>query len=159
IDAFDPDEVRGEEVWRKISGNIRVEGGLEDIRFLNHYLRHSPEPRLSGGGGKARGEVRFDHGTARGGAELELPRVAFRYKDGTVRGRANGSLKVPRWDVEHNDMEISGSQLGLADVVTTGTAHDERDWWGRFLITSGRLRRGLSAQASLSCRDARPLYT
>ena len=76
-----------------------------------------------------------------------------------MKGRASGRLKVPRWDVEHNNMEISGTSLALSDVVTTGTSHDERDWWGRFEIPSGRLRRGLSAQASVSCRDARPLYT
>jgi hypothetical protein len=137
IDPYDPQAVHDVEIWRKISGNIRVEGGLEDIRFLNHYLRHGPEPRLSGGGGKARGDIRFDHGFGRGGAEFELP----------------------RWNVEHDDMEISGSNVALSDVVTTGTAHDERDWWGRFDITSGRLSRGLSAQTTVSCRDARPLYT
>ncbi len=159
IEAFDPEAVRGPEVWRKILGRIRVDGRLEDIRFLNHYLRHAPDPRLSGGGGKAHFDLRFDHGVARGGGDFDLARAAFRYSDGTVRGSASGRLSVPRWDVEHNDMEISGSHIALSDVVTTGTAHDERDWWGRFTISSGRIRDGLSAQTSVSCRDARPLYT
>lgn len=159
IDPFDPETIRGQAVWRRISGNIRVEGRLEDIRFLNHYLRHAPDPRLSGGGGKAQIDLRFDHGFARGGADFELARAAFRYSNGTVRGRASGRLNVPRWDVEHNDMEISGSHVSLSNVVTTGTAHDERDWWGRFEIPSGRIHDGLSARAAVSCRDARPLYT
>jgi hypothetical protein len=159
IDAFEPDAVRGQEVWRKISGNIRFEGRLEDIRFLNHYLRHAPDPRLSGGGGKAHFNLRFDHGIAVGGGDFELARAAFRYSDGTVRGRASGRLNVPRWDVEHNNMQISGSHIALSNVVTTGTAHDERDWWGRFDVASGRLHDGLSAQTAVSCRDARPLYT
>lgn len=158
IDAFDPETVRGKEVWRKISGNIRVEGRLDDIRFLNHYLGHT-EPRLSGGGGKAHGDIRFNHGIASGAADFELARADFRYSNGSVRGRASGRLRVPRWDVEHDDMEISGSQVALSNVVTTGTAHDERDWWGRFDITSGRIHNGLSAQSAVSCRDARPLYT
>jgi hypothetical protein len=158
IDAFDPETVRGKEVWRKISGNIRVEGRLEDIRFLNHYLGHT-EPRLSGGGGKAHGDIRFNHGIASGGADFDLARADFRYANGSVRGRASGHLRVPRWDVEHDDMEISGSQVALSNVVTTGTAHDERDWWGRFDIASGRIHDGLSARAAVSCRDARPLYT
>ena len=159
IDAFDPEAVKGKEVWRKISGNIRVEGRLEDIGFLNHYLRHAPEPRLAGGGGKAHGEIRFNHGIASGGADFELARADFRYANRTVRGRASGRLGVPRWDVEHDDMEISGSQVALSNVVTTGSAHDERDWWGRFDITSGRVHDGFSAQTVVSCRDARPLYT
>jgi hypothetical protein len=159
IDAFDQDAVRGNEVWRKISGNIRVAGRLEDLRFLNHFLRNVPEPRLSGGGGKAHGDIRFDHGIASGGADFELPRASFRYARETVRGRASGRLKVPRWDVEHDNMEISGSQIALSNVVTTGTAHDQRDWWGRFDIPSGRIHDGLSAQTAISCSDARPLYT
>ena len=159
IDAFDPEAVQGKEVWRKISGNIRIEGRLEDIRFLNHYLRHTPEPRLSGGGGKAHGDIRFRHGIASGGADFELARADFRYPNGTLRGGASGRLRVPRWDVEHDNMEISGSRVELSNVVTTGTAHDERDWWGRFDITSGRVHDGLSAQTAVSCRDARPLYT
>jgi hypothetical protein len=56
-------------------------------------------------------------------------------------------------------MEISGSRIALSNFVTTGTAHDERDWWGRFDIPSGRIHDGLSAQTAVSCRDARPLYT
>jgi hypothetical protein len=159
IDAFNQDAVRGNEVWRRISGNIRVEGRLEDLRFLNHFLRDVPEPRLSGGGGKAHGDIRFDHGIASGRADFELPRASFRYARETVRGRASGLLKVPRWDVEHDAMEISGSRIALSNVVTTGTAHDERDWWGRFDIPSGRIQNGLSAETAVSCRDARPLYT
>lgn len=159
IDAFDPESMKGQEVWRRISGNIRLDGRLDDIRFLNHFLRAAAEPRLSGGGGKAHFDVRFDHGQGRGGAEFELARVASRYSKGTVRGRASGRLKVPAWDVEHNNMEISGSHIALSNVVTTGTAHDERDWWGRFDIPSGRIHNGLSAQTAVSCRDARPLYT
>ena len=159
IDAFETEAVKGQQVWSRISGNIRLDGRLDDIRFLNHFISPAPEPRLSGGGGKAHFDLRFDHGKARGGAEFELARVAALYPKGTVRGRASGRLKVPGWDVEHNNMEISGSHIALSNVVTTGTAHDERDWWGRFDIPSGRIHNGLSAQTAVSCRDARPLYT
>lgn len=159
IDPHAPDEVTGEEIWRKIAGSIRVEGRIEDLRFLNHYLGDAPEPRLSGGGGKGNFAVRFDHGIGKGEAEFEVGRATARYKDGTLAGRASGRLAIPRWNVEQNDMEISGSRVELADVKTTGTRHDERDWWGRFDIVSGRLHDGLSARTSLACRDARPLYT
>ena len=159
IDPYDPEAVRGPEVWRKISGTIRTRGRIEDLRSLNYYLRHSPEPRLSGGGGKGNFDVRFDHGVGRGTADFEVGRVAARYSDGTLRGRASGRLTVPHWNVERNDMEISGSHVALADIATTGTKHDERDWWGRFDIVSGRLRDGFSARTAVACRDARPLYT
>jgi hypothetical protein len=159
IDAFDPEAVKGNEVWSRISGNIRLDGRLDDIRFLNHFISPAPEPRLSGGGGRAHFDLRFDHGKARGGSDFELARVAARYPKGTLRGRASGRWKVPAWDVEHNNMEISGSRIALANIITSGTAHDERDWWGRFDISSGRIHNGLAAQTAVACRDARPLYT
>jgi hypothetical protein len=159
IDRFDPDLVRGQEVWPRISGNVRLEGRLEDIRFANHFLRHTPEPRLAGGGGQARLSVRFDHGIGRGSGEFEIPRVTFAYSRGTLAGRASGRLAVARWDVEHYDMGISGSRIDLADVITSGTKHGEQGWWGRFDFPSGHLRGGLSAEMAVSCRDARPLYT
>lgn len=159
IDPFDPEKVRGQEVWRRISGNIRTEGRLEDLRFLNHFLRRTPEPRLAGGGGRAHFAVRFDHGIGRGGGNFEVPRATLRYAAGTLAGRASGRWEVPRWDVERDDMEISGSRVELKDVATAGTRHDERGWWGRFDVASGHLRNGLTAQTAVSCRDARPLYT
>ena len=159
IDPYAPDEVRGQEIWRRISGSIRTQGRIEDLRCLNHYLRDSPEPRLSGGGGRGRFAVRFDHGLGRGEADFEVGRVVARYSDGTLEGRASGRLMIPRWDVERDDMDISGSRVELADIKTTGTRHEERDWWGRFDIVSGRLHDGFSARTSVACRDARPLYT
>lgn len=159
IDPFDPDQVRGQEVWRKISGTILLEGRLEDVRFANHFLRHAPEPRLAGGGGRARFSVRFDHGIGRGSGDFEIPRVTFAYARGTLAGRASGRLAVPRWDVEHDDMGISGSRIELADIATAGTKHEEQGWWGRFDFPSGHLHGGLAAEMAISCRDARPLYT
>lgn len=159
IDPHAPDEVTGQEIWSRISGDIRVQGRIEDLRFLNHYLGDAPEPRLSGGGGRGHFAVRFDHGIGRGEAEFDAGRATARYKDGTLVGRASGRLAIPRWNVEKNDMEISGSRVELANVTTTGTKHDARDWWGRFDIVSGHLHDGLSASTSVACRDARPLYT
>src|SRR5437870_1391740 len=46
IDPFEQDEVHGQEIWRRISGSIRVEGRVQDLRFVNHFIRRTPEPRL-----------------------------------------------------------------------------------------------------------------
>lgn len=159
IEPHAPDQVRGDEIWRKISGSMKVEGRLEDLRFLNYFLRRSKEPRFTGGSGPARFAVRFDHGIGKGGADFEASGVSARYGSGTVRGRASGRLEIPRWDVVNGDMEISGSRVDLSNVLSEGTKHDERDWWGRFQVVNGRLHGGLQAQGVVSARDARPLYT
>lgn len=159
IEPHTPEEAQGKEIWRRISGSIRAQGRITDLRFLNHYLGHAPEPSLSGGGGRGHFAVRFDHGIGRGEGDFEVGRVTAHYKNGTLAGRASGRLVIPRWDVEKDDMEISGSRVELADITTTRTKHDERNWWGRFDIVSGRLHDGLSARTSVACRDARPLYT
>jgi len=159
IDPHAPDEVRGDEIWRKISGSMKIEGRLEDLRFLNYFIRRSEEPRLAGGSGPARLEVRFDHGIGKGDASFEAAGVSTRYSAGTVRGQVSGRLEIPRWDVANGNMEISGSRVDLSNAVSEGTKHDERDWWGRFQVVSGRLHNGLQAQGAVSARDARPLYT
>jgi hypothetical protein len=98
FDRFEPDRVRGQEIWRKISGTIRLEGHPEDLRFLNHFLRRTAEPRLTGGGGKARFEVRFDHGIGKGGGDFQVARAALRYAGGTVAGRASaGTSNTTTW--------------------------------------------------------------
>ena len=159
FDSFQPDEVRAEAIWQKISGAIRVEGRPEDVRFVNHFLRRSPEPRLTGGGGKARLEVKFDHGIGKGSGDVQIPRMAFRYSEGTVAGRVSGRFAIPRWDAEKGILDISGSRLELTEASTEQTRHDEQGWWGKFDIVSGRFHDGFAAQTSAVCRDARPLYT
>ncbi len=159
IEPFAPDEVQGVQVWPRISGAIRLEGRLEDLRFWNHFLRRSRQPRLEGGGGRAHIALRFVHGIGQGRGDFQAETLVARYGEQTLRGRVKGRFEVPRWDVEHDHLEISGSRIALDDVATTGTRHDERDWWGRFDFVSGRIRGDLSADTAVTCRDARPLYT
>jgi hypothetical protein len=159
IRPFDPDRVRGSHVWALISGNFRMQGRLTDLGFVNHFLRHSKEPRLSGGVGAARLNVTFDHGIGRGDAPFEAREVSARYGKGTLSGRAAGKLAITRWEMEKDVMDLSGSRIDLAEIRTSATAHDARDWWGHFQIPSGRLQDGLHARAEIDARDARPLYT
>jgi hypothetical protein len=159
IDPHAPDSVLGDEIWRKISGHIELDGRLEDLRFLNYFLRRSKEPRLAGGSGTARFAVAFKHGIGRGRGEFAAKDAEVHYSQGTLSGQVSGRLEIPNWDVASGNMEISGSQVELSHIVTSGTRHDQRDWWGRFKILTGRLHEGLTAQTSISARDARPLYT
>jgi hypothetical protein len=159
FDPYAPDEVNGDEIWPRISGSVKMEGRLEDLRFVNYFLRRSKEPRLSGGSGTARLSVSFDHGIGRGRAEIDIAGIRAAYAKGALSGKASMRIEIPHWDVEHGDMQVSGSRLDLSDIVTAGTQRDRRDWWGRFQISSGRMHAGFEAQAAVFARDARPLYT
>ena len=159
IESYAPEEVVGVQVWPKISGTIRLGGRLEDLRFVNHFVRRSPEPRFSGGGGPASVALTFRRGIGQGHAEFRADTFAASYGDRSLTGRAEGRLEIPRWDVQHDDMEIAGSRLVLADVRTAGTRHDETGWWGRFDFVTGRINGDFAAGTTVACRDARPLYT
>jgi hypothetical protein len=156
---FNPELVRGSHVWPFISGNFRMQGRLTDLDFVNHFLRNSKEPRLSGGVGAARLNVSFDHGIGRGDFRLEARGISARYGKGTLSGNVEGKLAITRWEMERDVMDLSGTRIDLAEIRTSATAHDERDWWGHFVIPSGRLQNGLRARAEIDARDARPLYT
>ena len=159
ISPYDPERVRGDDVWPLIDGDARLHGRLSDLRFLNHFLRHSREPRLEGGGGTAAIDVRFLRGIGTGRVDFEEPRVTFSYGDASLRGRAAGRFEIRRWEQQHGEIDFSGSRIALTEVATAGDPHPSEDWWGRFDFDHARLRDGLDARPRVTCRDARPLYT
>ncbi len=162
IAPYDPDRVRGNDVWPLIQGAARAHGRLSDLRFLNHFLRFSREPRLHGGGGAATIDLRFLRGIGTGRVDFEAPRVAAAYGHASLTGRAVGHFAIRRWDQQHGELDLSGSRVDFADVATAdaaGITHGPRNWWGRFELPEARLTSGLDALARVTCRDARPLYT
>ncbi|HET7453408.1 MAG TPA: hypothetical protein VFL12_11740, partial [Thermoanaerobaculia bacterium] len=62
IASFDPRAVRGNDVYRFISGGGRATGEMPAVSFLNYYLRDASEPRLSGGRGKLAVELALRSG-------------------------------------------------------------------------------------------------
>ena len=50
IQQFDPRSVKGDHVWPFISGNLRLEGPVPGLSFLNYFL-DGGEPKLGGGAG------------------------------------------------------------------------------------------------------------
>ena len=159
ISPYDPERVRGDDVWPLIDGEARLEGQLADLRFFNHFLRRTTQPRLEDGEGTAKIALRFRRGIGTGHVDFEEPRLTARYGQAFLRGRAAGRFEIPRWDQQHGDLDFSGSRIALTEMSTAGDAHPSRDWWGRFDFDRARLRDGLDARPHVTCRDARPLYT
>ncbi|HEY3202963.1 MAG TPA: hypothetical protein VGL03_04815 [Thermoanaerobaculia bacterium] len=159
IDAYDPRLVRGSAVWDKISGDLKLEGRVESLRFLNYYLRPSPEPRLAGGSGPVRVAVHVERGLARGVVEASARQGEARYAEATLRGDADLAMRIASWRVERGPLELAGSRIALSAVSSSG-GDESRQWWGRFEVPSGNIHAGaLTARVDTKCRDARPLFT
>ncbi|HWC66348.1 MAG TPA: hypothetical protein VG777_09705, partial [Thermoanaerobaculia bacterium] len=167
ISPFDPRAVRGNEVYRYVTGRARAEGEVPDSRFLDWYLRESPEPRLSGGHGRLAGSLELRGGEGSLSLALAMSGVRALYRRDALRGDAVLDLRLSRWKPAEGAGSVAGSSFGLADVSATGVADraaGARDWWGKFEMRSGTLRSTgagleLSGHAAAKCRDARPLYT
>jgi len=162
IAEFDPRQVRGEEVWGYISARATLAGEMPSARFLNFFLRSSPEPRLAAGRGTIRGSV----GLRLGKGELDLTLAARRlqasYAKAKLTGDATLRLRLSPWTPGRAVGHVDGSFVDLRSV-SSGAA-GAPDWWGKFAIGPGTLasRPGgleLISRAGVVARDARPLYT
>lgn len=163
IRAFDPRTVRGNDVWPYISGRARLEGSLAGLEFLNHFLRSSPEPRLSGGAGKLATEVTIENGKGRGTLTTGSRGVSARYHDAVITADVAARVRISEWDVQHDRIDISGTRISLDHAVAGEPGPDSRDWWGRFDLAHADVQGGrpgvFRADVTAHCRDARPLFT
>jgi hypothetical protein len=162
IATFDPRQVRGNEVYRYVSGKGTLSGEMPNARFLNFYLRSAPEPRLADG----RGTIRGNLGLRLGKGEIELTlaarRLEARYRKGTIAGDATLRFRLSPWTPAEAVGRVDGSTLELRRVSSGAGGADE--WWGKFSIGPGTLasRPGgleLATRIGVLARDARPLYT
>lgn len=163
IRAFDPREVHGNDVWPYISGRARLEGPFAGLELLNHFLRNSPEPRLSGGAGTLATEITVENGKGRGTLTTASRGVTARYHDATITADVAARIRIPAWDVQHDRLDISGTRISLDHVVAGEPGPDSRDWWGRFDLAHADVQGGrpgaFRADVTTHCRDARPLFT
>jgi len=187
IAPFDPRAVRGNEVYRFISGTAHMAGEMPSIGFLDYYLRDSSEPRLSGGRGKIGGDLMLKDG--RGAMSASLAAVGARavYRKTALAGSAVLELRMNDWRPGEAYGVLHGTKIALSDLSTSpanakapaaagtkGSAHppERADrspegadrWWGEFDVGPGKLRSTdsgleLSGRVAARCRDARALYT
>jgi hypothetical protein len=167
IAPFDPRRVRGNEVYRFVSGDARASGAVPDVAFLNYYLRDSAEPRLSGGRGKIGGDLALRDGRGKLSATLAADGVRAAYRRRTLSGAAVVALRMDDWRPGDAVGLLHRTTFELADVTSSSAdaaAGSPGRWWGKFEIGPGKLRSTdsgleLSGEVAARCRDARPLYT
>ena len=161
IAPFDPRAVRGNEVYRYVSGEARAAGEVPGVRFLDYYLRDAAEPRLSGGHGKLEARLALRRGEGALSVTLAAAGVRADYRDSALVGDAIVRLRLDDWRPGDAEGRLRETSLELADVASSGGA---RRWWGTFDVGPGTLRStdaglALSGRVAARCRDARPLYT
>jgi len=161
IASYDPKIVRGEEVYRYISGKASVSGPTPDMRWLNYYLRSSPEPRLSGGKGTIEAALSLENGEGFLSAKLDGRRVRAKYQKESLVGDVSLHARLAPWTPAKAEGRFRDTSIELRDVAA-GTSKE--GWWGKFAVGPGTLRSedaglALASAVSIRCRDARPLYT
>ncbi|MEX1246131.1 MAG: hypothetical protein WEB59_05465 [Thermoanaerobaculia bacterium] len=156
MDAWDPREVQGSEVWKNTSGEVKLQGRTESLKFLNFFARASAEPHFSGGPGALSIALSVEKGSARGDVALTAGRLGVRAAGVSLTGDAALRLHIAGWEVERGPMDVDRGRLELTEVSAAGAARS-RGWWGRFDLTSTRIDSGFRGQIAIRCRDARPL--
>jgi hypothetical protein len=165
IAPFDPRAVRGNEVYRFISGSAHAAGEMPAVSCLNYYLRDAAEPRLSGGRGKIAGDLTLKDGRGTLSATLAAGGARAAYLRTTLSGSVVVELRMNDWRPAEAFGTLHGTRFSLSDVSTSAASGKESPrWWGEFDVGPGKLRSTdsgleLSGRVAARCRDARPLYT
>jgi len=162
IATFDPRQVRGEEVYKYVSGRATLSGEMPSARFLNFYLRSAPEPRLAGGRGTIRGNLGLRLGKGDLALTLSARRIEARYRKTKISGDATLRFRLSPWTPAEAVGRADGSSVVLREISSSAGGADA--WWGDFAIGPGTLtsRPGgleLATRVGVLARDARPLYT
>jgi hypothetical protein len=156
FDDWDPRRVKGDAVWRVVTGKVSLEGPTDGVDFLEAALSLPPRVRLSGGAGRLAVSGSIERGRARGETALTAKGARYVRPGLTLDGDADARLRIASWELSGGAPEIGGSRLKLSDVFAAG-ADRSRGWWGEFEIPSGRLRGGFAGRVAGKCRDGRPL--
>ena len=156
IAAWDPRQLPGGAVWRRVSGDVRLVGRIPRFDPLDRYFSGSAL-RLSGGSGRARLDGEIAAGVASAAVRLSAASVRASLDDVRLSGNAEGAIHLSRWRIEDGVADLDGTNLSLSDVVSV--PDDSSAWWGRFRFVRGRLDRGVTARLEAECRDARPLLS
>ncbi|HET9793672.1 MAG TPA: hypothetical protein VFS34_04345 [Thermoanaerobaculia bacterium] len=119
IAPFDPRAVRGNEVYRFVSGKARASGEMPGVAFLDYYLRDSPEPRLSGGKGKIEGNLELRNGRGSLSATLAADGARAAYRKRTLSGAAVVRLRMDDWRPGEAEGALHGTTIELADISTS----------------------------------------
>jgi hypothetical protein len=153
---YEPFRVHGSEVWKTVRGEVRLDARFDRLESFAHLLRRSPGTRLIDGNGTGTIRGTIESGIAKGRVRLAVENGSVHRRDLGLRGDADATLVIRRWNLMSGPLDVSGSTLALKDIRSSGS-DDSWRWWGRFEIPSGRIDERTSAKIEARSKDARPL--
>lgn len=101
IDKMNPEQHKGLDFFDFVVGQVAVDGTVEDLSFLNHYLREAQWVKIRGGGGPLHASVDFARGQFPGGV-LDVKASAL--EASVLDDRASGAARVS-WTVKPRKAE------------------------------------------------------
>jgi len=155
IAPWDPRQLPGSAVWRRVSGEVRLGGGIEGLDFLDDYLGEPSPVRFAGGNGRARIDAVIADGVATGGAGLSASGARAAGTEFRLEGNVRAEVRIARWALEAGAADLSGSEVALTEV--SGGGETASSWWGRFTFPRAAWGHAFEARVRGKCRDARPL--
>ena len=156
FEAFEPPRVQGSQVWRKVSGEVKLDARFDRLQSLEYLVRTAAGTSLEEGAGSGTIRASIDRGVAKGEIRIAVQDGSVGLRKLKLHGDADLRLLIPRWNLASGPLEVSGSRLSLKNVRSSGS-DESRRWWGRFDVPSGRIGRTASAAIEVESRDARPL--
>ena len=101
IDKMNPERHKGIDFMDFVVAKIAINGAVEDVSFLNHYLRAAPFVKIRGGGGPLDAGIEFSRGQFPDG-HLDIRATAL--EADVLDDRATGAAHIA-WEVKPRNVE------------------------------------------------------
>ncbi len=136
IEGHDPRDARGSKILRFLTAETQLDGTLENLHFVRHFLK-DPTFRVDGGSGRVSSSIVIDHGLLAPGTAVDIVarRAALAHDELGVesdlhatfhsRGEAwrpDGLIEVSLGGVGFHDGRVERSPIEAPVVMVTATS-------------------------------------
>jgi hypothetical protein len=123
IASFDPREVSGVSFLRYVTAAVRGDGRIASLRFLNHYVPETSDPKMDGGGGPAHVDVRVVGGVLASPSTVSVDSEPVVITVGERRATASAHIALsvqagPERPEATVSIDLAGLDVGVARANT-----------------------------------------
>jgi hypothetical protein len=144
----------------QVSGKVSLPAvSIPDLSWINPWMRNKGDaPTFTGGLGFVQaGATMTAEGRASARISVQTKHTALRWRDATLKGDSEGSIRLDAADVLARKVTIGKSHLELRDVVVERKGDASPPWWSTLDVESGELGAGVEGvTVDVRSKDARP---